>query len=403
MEHVDQQGQGRARHYPEEIKTAARGLYLRRYTVAEIADALNVPKRTLYHWAATDDWDALLTHETPEQAMARRLAILVERDGKTPQELKEVELLIGSMERLQAMRARELSRRAVEGVGEARAEAQGGMEKRPQDGAARKRGPKVKNDVSRLTPAMFQEKFHVRFYDYQRAWRAAQAQRNRAILKSRQVGATWYFSQEAFENAALTGDNQIFLSATRAQSNVFRIRNYDVSQEIYGMPYYLGAVQSMLLNEDATLFRRRYYRNGAHMGYIFYSASSGLDEDSRNKIKAAIEGSKGLGNFRNMFLHIPNGREKDIQILPVGDFSTKDELERIKNLSRDDIIASHRIPPAMASIIPTNTAGFGDITKADAVYARNEVQPIREILLEVNSCLRPGLTVSWPAIEEVGA
>lgn len=184
---------------------------------------------------------------------------------------------------------------------------------------------------------------------------------------------------------------------------VLHIRNYDVSQEIYGMPYYLGAVQSMLLNEDATLFRRRYYRNGAHMGYVFYSASSGLDEEQRNKIKAAIEGSKGLGNFRNMFLHIPNGREKDIQILPVGDFSTKDELERIKNLSRDDIIASHRIPPAMASIIPTNTAGFGDITKADAVYARNEVQPIREVLLEVNCCLRPGLTVSWPVIEDPAA
>jgi len=181
---------------------------------------------------------------------------------------------------------------------------------------------------------------------------------------------------------------------------VLHLRNYDVSQEIYGMPYYLGAVQSMLLNEDATLFRRRYYRNGAHVGYIFYSASSGLDEDSRNKIKASIEGSKGLGNFRNMFLHIPNGREKDIQILPVGDFSTKDELERIKNISRDDIIAAHRIPPAMASIIPTNTAGFGDITKTDAVYARNEVQPVREILLEVNDCLRPGLTVSWPVIDD---
>lgn len=206
-------------------------------------------------------------------------------------------------------------------------------------------------------------------------------------------------TKEAGQYGMLTVTGQF---VTFQPGEVLHIRNYDVSQEIYGMPYYLGAVQSMLLNEDATLFRRRYYRNGAHMGYIFYSASGGLDTDSRDKIKAAIEGSKGLGNFRNMFLHIPNGREKDIQILPVGDFSTKDDLERIKNLSRDDIIASHRIPPAMASIIPTNTAGFGDITKTDAVYARNEVQPIREILLEVNSCLRPGLTVSWPVIEEAG-
>lgn len=223
MVNVEEQGAARARQYPEEIKAAARGLYLRRYTVAEISDALNVPRRTLYHWAATDGWDNLLTNETPEQAMARRLALLVERDQKTTQEMKEVELLIGSMERLQAMRARELSRRsAPDGGDEARADSQGVASHRPQEGTARKRGPKIKNDVSRLTPTMFQEKFHTRFYGFQRAWRAAMEQRNRAILKSRQIGATWYFAQEAFENAALTGDNQIFLSATRAQASVFR-------------------------------------------------------------------------------------------------------------------------------------------------------------------------------------
>ena len=142
---------------------------------------------------------------------------------------------------------------------------------------------------------------------------------------------------------------------------VLHLKNYDVCQTIYGLPGYLGAIQSMLLNEDATLFRRM--------------------------IKKSIMESRGIGNFRNIFIHIPNGREKDIQILPVGDFSTKDELERIKNISRDDIIAAHRIPPAMASIIPTNTAGFGDITKVDAVYFPNEIVPIREILLEGNEVL----------------
>lgn len=45
----------------------------------------------------------------------------------------------------------------------------------------------------------------------------------------------------------------------------------------------------------------------------------------------------------------------------------------------------------MASIIPTNTAGFGDITKVDAVYFRNEIVPIREVLLEVNEVLPPAL------------
>lgn len=176
---------------------------------------------------------------------------------------------------------------------------------------------------------------------------------------------------------------------------VLHIKNYDVSQGIYGLPAYLGAIQSMLLNEDATLFRRRYYKNGAHMGYVFYSSSAKVDEDTRTRLRKAIENAKGIGNFKNMFLHIPDGREKDVQILPVGDFSTRDELEKIKNISRDDIIAAHRIPPAMASIIPQNTGGFGDITKIDAVYTKNEVQPVRELLLEVNEILPVLLRVGF--------
>jgi PBSX family phage portal protein len=170
---------------------------------------------------------------------------------------------------------------------------------------------------------------------------------------------------------------------------VLHIKNYDVSQEIYGLPGYLGALQSMLLNEDATLFRRKYYKNGAHMGYVFYAGGE-LDDDSKAAIREAIQGSKGLGNFRSMFVHIPNGEKDAIQIKPVGDFSTKDDLEQIKNLSRDDIIAAHRIQPALACLIPQNQSGFGDITKANDVYQQNEIRPVQAMLAAaVNDVLLP--------------
>ena len=51
---------------------------------------------------------------------------------------------------------------------------------------------------------------------------------------------------------------------------VFHLQQPDVGQEIYGMPEWLSALQSGLLSENATLFRRRYYLNGAHAGAIFY-------------------------------------------------------------------------------------------------------------------------------------
>lgn len=180
---------------------------------------------------------------------------------------------------------------------------------------------------------------------------------------------------------------------------VIHIANYDVSQTIYGIPMYLGAIQSMLLNEDATLFRRRYYKNGAHVGYIFYSTAANLDEKTRKRIRKAIEESKGLGNFKNMFIHI-GGADKDaIQIKPVGDFSTKDDLEKIKNISRDDIIAAHRMPPALAAIMPDKNVSYGDIEKIDAVYQRNEIEPIRQDLLEINDYLPAPLRVSFDSPE----
>lgn len=42
------------------------------------------------------------------------------------------------------------------------------------------------------------------------------------ILKSRQIGATYYFASEALIDAIETGRNQIFLSASKAQAHQFR-------------------------------------------------------------------------------------------------------------------------------------------------------------------------------------
>jgi len=177
---------------------------------------------------------------------------------------------------------------------------------------------------------------------------------------------------------------------------VIHIKNYDVAQTVYGIPSYLGAIQSMLLNEDATLFRRRYYLNGAHVGYIFYSASANLDTKEKDAIRDAVKSSKKLGNFKNLFLHIPNGREKDIQIIPVGDFSTRDELQKIKNISRDDIIAAHRIPPALASIVPAEArGGYGDVEKSDKVYEKNEIVPLRNHLSQINEHLPAKWRISF--------
>jgi PBSX family phage portal protein len=179
------------------------------------------------------------------------------------------------------------------------------------------------------------------------------------------------------------------------QDEVEHVFNYDVEQNIYGVPDYLGGMQALLLNEAATLFRRRYYSNGAHAGYIFYTNDPNLSEKDEDELKAQITASKGVGNFRSMFVNIPGGAEKAIQIIPVGDFQAKDELEKVKNITRNDVIAAWRMNPALAGIIPENNAGFGDIEKIDRVYTSNEIRPICQLFDQVNDTLREDRRITW--------
>ncbi|MDD1792531.1 phage portal protein [Enterovibrio sp. ZSDZ42] len=164
--------------------------------------------------------------------------------------------------------------------------------------------------------------------------------------------------------------------------DVIWLPQYDPEQQVYGIPDYIGGLQSSLLNKDATLFRRRYYKNGAHMGFIFYSTDPKLSDDDEKMLKEKIASSKGVGNFRSMFINIPNGDEKGIQLIPVGDIATKDEFERIKNITAQDILVSHRFPTGKGGIVPTNAQGFGDPEKVGREYARDEVIPVCRIMMD---------------------
>ncbi|HFZ1932861.1 phage portal protein [Serratia marcescens] len=172
-----------------------------------------------------------------------------------------------------------------------------------------------------------------------------------------------------------------------APGGVFHLLEPDINQELYGMPEYLSALNSAWLNESATLFRRKYYQNGAHAGYIMYVTDSAQSKTDIEAMRSAMSSSKGLGNFKNLFLYAPNGKPDGIKIVPLSEVATKDDFFNIKNASRDDLLSAHRVPPQMMGIIPNNTGGFGDVAKAAQVFVRNELRPLQERMKELNNWL----------------
>ena len=203
--------------YTQEIKDAAKRLYLRHHTPKEIAVIVNAPLRTIYDWRTKGQWDELLSTESVEEAMGRRLTLLAEKEPKTQFDLAEMASLTKSLVSLRQSRMwMEKQEKQARQVKESGGDIKEGTERK------RRPGKKKKNDVTAIHADDFKEKMHKHYFRYQLELRESLHHRFRMLLKSRQIGATWYFAQEAFEDAVLTGNNQIFLSATRAQAEVFR-------------------------------------------------------------------------------------------------------------------------------------------------------------------------------------
>lgn len=174
----------------------------------------------------------MLSHESIEETINRRIQVLTHRDGKTELEHKELDSLIAHHCKLriqQAKHAEKLAAAASQGNGDYSAASDSG-----QDGGKKKRKYR-KNDISALTQEDFDTFADEHLFGYQKHLRLNITQQIRNILKSRQIGATWYFAFEALENAVMTGDPQIFLSASRPQAEVFRSYIVNIAEQYFGV------------------------------------------------------------------------------------------------------------------------------------------------------------------------
>ncbi|EMW6688348.1 phage portal protein [Enterobacter hormaechei] len=183
-----------------------------------------------------------------------------------------------------------------------------------------------------------------------------------------------------------------------APGSVFHLLEPDINQEVYGLPEYLSALNSAWLNESATLFRRNYYQNGAHAGYIMYVTDAAQSSTDVEALRKAMRDSKGLGNFKNLFFYAPNGKADGIKILPLSEVATKDDFFNIKKVSAEDLMSAHRVPPQMMGMMPNNTGGFGDVVKAAEVFVRNELTPLQERIKEMNKWIG-GNVISFNSYE----
>lgn len=209
---------------PFDARRRAKHLYWAGYELEQAAEVLDLNPATVRSWKNRDardpatDWDRASPLERVEGVTEAQYVLLALKTHKTGADVRDLDLFGRQMERFARIR----KFREKDGH-------EGDLNPRV---ANRNAGEKKKARKNHLTVEQVQavlDTFDAEMFDYQRGWAgtkidllASSANVTRFILKSRQIGATFYFAREAIARLLETGNNQIFISASRAQANVFR-------------------------------------------------------------------------------------------------------------------------------------------------------------------------------------
>lgn len=196
---------------PFDARRQARSLYWRLWGVTQIADELGLNRATVESWKQREKWDEVPMIRRLEDALEVRLMGLIAKEQKTGGDFKEIDLLGRQVTALARIR------RYQEPDGH-----EGDLNEKVGNRNAAPKKKAKRNHFTAEQAQRLRDIFESQLFGYQEDWRASSSLRTRMILKSRQIGATYYFAFEALVDAVETGRNKIFLSASKAQAHQFR-------------------------------------------------------------------------------------------------------------------------------------------------------------------------------------
>lgn len=206
---------------PRDPERVARSLYWRGWTITAIARELRIPRPTVASWKKRGEWHKADSVAIIKDRIEVKVAALIDKGDKiTEGEMKRVDFFMRQLER---------TARITKYMGEDGRESDLNpkIERRNDDKAKAKRAEKRKNFLTDEQWDALEEDFEAWRLKHQDKWWERRDERNRKLLKSRQIGATAYFSREALmkvreSHLAGVGRNQIMMSASKRQALVFK-------------------------------------------------------------------------------------------------------------------------------------------------------------------------------------
>ncbi|WP_371341474.1 terminase ATPase subunit family protein [Klebsiella quasipneumoniae] len=267
-------------------------LYWQGFSVPQIAEMLQTKRPTVQSWKQRDQWDETAPLNRVESTLEARLIQLYAKPNLTPHDFKVADFLARQMERFARINRYGQTGNEVD-LNPNVANRNKGDRKKP-----------TKNFFSDEAIEKLEEIFFAESFEYQLRWhRAGLEHRIRDILKSRQIGATFYFSREALLHALKTGHNQIFLSASKTQAYVFReyiiqfARRVDV--DLTGDPIVIGNNSAKLIFLGTNSNTAQSHNGDLYVDEIFWIPNF-------QKLRKVSSGMASQSHLRSTYFSTPS-------------------------------------------------------------------------------------------------
>lgn len=157
----------------------------------------------------------------------------------------------------------------------------------------------------------------------------------------------------------------------------YHLKYYSPKSKFYGEPDYLTTLEQIKTNNQADKYNTTFFDNGARPGFAVLFENSSPNEQQIKAYKEFFGANyKGYDNaHKTILFHTGKTKEGESPAsIKLEKLDGIDDMsfEKLKSVNRDEIIASHGVPPRLAGVVSAGQLGSGS-ELIDQLHAFNEI------------------------------
>jgi len=164
----------------------------------------------------------------------------------------------------------------------------------------------------------------------------------------------------------------------RDKNELIHFYEYDPEDDYYGIPEWLPAMATMAMDRAAVEYNTYVFDNGMMIPFAIIIEGGTLSRKARNALKNFLQKNyKGIANAGRAMVIANDDPNVKIRIEKLDTPGLRDmSFSKMRLLSRDEVIAAHRVPPRLTGIMtPGQLGGGGEVSGQLKIFQETLIKP----------------------------